>query len=340
VSPKPLPNGALGALVGLGLAIALIVFFEWIDDRPSSPEEIQELLGVEILISLPRLSRKQHTKQIEEIPALAEGCRKLCASLNVAQRNNPFKLVMITSALAGEGKSSIASDLAAFLAMMGKRTLLVDANLQSSVLDRHFDLKTPTELTSGVVVTWPEIEDHLNGQPTTIPNLFIVTAGVLDLRVLTAGAPASASTDLLQSSWVDQLFEHFKKAPFDYVIFDTPPLLAVAETQILASYVHTAVLVVDASKTPRQPLRQTKRALNKTHTRVLGVVLNKSLWPSQSDSDTGGRYRNRARPYLTSSILSPEIPLSSDGHESANGSGDPNMTVTLPRRRNPENEKM
>lgn len=341
VSPRPLPNAVLGALVGLGLAIALIVIFEWIDDRPSRPEEIQELLGMDILINLPRLSRKQYTKPIEEVAALAEGCRRLCASLNVVQRNNPFKLMMITSAQAGEGKSSIASDLAAFLAMTGKRTLLVDANLQNSALDQHFDIKTPIELASGLVVTWPEIENHLNGQPSSVPNLFIVTAGVLDLRVLIGeGAFASASTDLLQSPWVDQLFEHFKKAPFDYVIFDAPPLLSVAETQILASYVHTAVLVVDASKTPRQALMQAKRALNRIHIRVLGVVLNKSLWSSQSDSHATSRYWNRARTYSTSSILSPEILLPSDGHESANGSGDPDMTVTLPRRRNPDNEKM
>ena len=341
VSPKPLPNAALGALVGLGLAIALIIIFEWIDDRPSSPEEIQELLGMDILVNLPRLSRKEYTKPIEEIPALEEGCRKLCAILNVAQRNNPFKLLMITSARAEEGKSSIASDLAASLAMTGKRTLLVDTNLQSSVLDQHFDIKTPTELANGLVVTWHEIEEHLNGQPTTIPNLFIVTAGVLDVHVLPGEAFASSSIDLLESPWVDKLFEHFKKAPFDYVIFDAPPLLSAAETQILASYVHTALVVVDASKTPRQALLQAKRALQRTHTRTLGVILNKSLWPSRADSHSGGRHWNRSRrTYSSSKLLSPEIPFKGNGYELSNGSVDSNMTVTLPRRRTSDNEKM
>ena len=340
VSPKPLPNAALGALVGLGLAIALIVIFEWIDDRPSSPEEIQEMLGMDILVSLPRLSRKEYTKSIEEIPALEDGCRKLCAILNVAQRNNPFKLLMITSARADEGKSSIASDLAASLAMTGKRTLLVDANLQNSVLDQHFDIKTPPELASGVVVTWSEIEEHLNGQPTTIPNLFIMTAGVLDVHALPRGAFDATPIGLLESPWVDQLFEHFKKAPFDYVIFDAPPLLSAAEAQILASYVHSALLVVDASKTPRQALIQAKRALHRTHTRVLGVVLNKSLWPSQPHSYSSGRHWNRTRrTYSSSKLLSPE-PFKGNGHELSNGFEDPNMTVTLPRRRTSDNEKM
>src|SRR5205085_4231591 len=91
IRPKTLQNTAIGALVGLGLALALIVIFEWIDDRPSSPEEIQEMLGQETMVIVPRLSRRQYVKPVEEIPALAEGCRKLCASLSVAQRINPFK---------------------------------------------------------------------------------------------------------------------------------------------------------------------------------------------------------------------------------------------------------
>jgi len=161
---------------------------------------------------------------------------------------------------------------------------------------------------------------------------------VLDLRVLTAGVLASASTDLLQSPWVDQIFEHFKKAPFDYVVFDTPPLLSAAETQILASYIHSAVLVVDASKTPRKILLQAKRALLRTRTRGLGVVLNKSNWSSRTDYPASSRYLKRVRTYSTSSILPPGTPLPGDSRESMNGSADPNMTVTMPRRRSPGNE--
>ena len=137
---KPALAGGIGALVGLGLALALIVIFEWIDDRPSNLEEVQEILGLEILTVMPRLSSRHRSKSIEVAPALMEGSRMLSASLNAAQSVKPFKLIMVTSALPGEGKSTIAVNSALSLATSGKRVLLVDANLRNPALHVYFQL--------------------------------------------------------------------------------------------------------------------------------------------------------------------------------------------------------
>jgi len=270
IRPKKLMDTAIGALVGLGLALALIVLFEWIEDRLTSLEEVQELLGLEILALIPRLSKGQRTKKAEEIPVFAEGYRMLCASLNVAQKVKPFKLVMVTSALAGEGKSTVAANLAAFLAKAGKHVLLVDTNLRSPTLGEYFQLDAPPNLASTFMGSSAEIEENLGVQPTDIPNLYVLTAGAL----------FSDSPDMLLSLWANQFFDHLRKAPFDYIIFDTPALLPVADTQILASHVQATVLVVDATETPRKTLLQTKRMLNRTRTTILGVVINKNRWPT------------------------------------------------------------
>src|SRR5437879_7396460 len=95
VRPRPLRDAGIGALVGLGLALALIFLFEWIDDRLASPEEVQEAIGLDTLAIIPELSRKERNKNVAEIPILAEGCHILCASLIAAQAIKPFKLVMI-----------------------------------------------------------------------------------------------------------------------------------------------------------------------------------------------------------------------------------------------------
>jgi len=269
IRPRPLLDTGIGALVGLGLALTLIVIFEWIDDRLSNSEEVQELLGTDTLAVFPSLSRKQRSKKVEEIPALVEGYRTLCASLNAAQTTRPFKLVMVTSALANEGKSTIAANLASFLAVTGKHVLLVDANSHHPVLDQRFQLEDHEGLSSA----WTELKVELDGQETRIPTL----------RVLTAGSNHSNSAELLQSSLASQLFDHFKKRPFDYVIFDTSPLLPVADTQILASYVQATVLVIDASKTPRKVLLRARQVLNRTHATIIGVVLNKSPWSDYGD---------------------------------------------------------
>ncbi len=308
VRPKVLVNTIIGALVGLGLALALMVIFEWIDDRPKSSEEVQELLGVKSLTVLPWLSRGQRTKRAEEIPALAERYRLLSADLDVAQSIKPFKLVMVTSALAGEGKSSIATQLAYFLAMAGKQVLLVDANLRSPALDQYFELEKRPELTGA----FAKIEEYLDGQLTDVPNLQVMTAELLPPDFMY----------LLPSPQGNQFFEPFQKAPFDYVIFDTPPLLAAADTQILASYMQAMVLVIDPAKTPRKLLLRTKRLLDKIHPPVLMAAINKSRWPEHGELRQylkSARHQRAATPAMT---RPPETP-------SVNGLVEPSEVVTL-----------
>lgn len=267
--PKPAPDALIAAAAGLGLAIALIILFEWLDDHLSSPDEIQKLLGLDLLTVIPQLSQGQRQKKAEETPELAEGCRTLCASLNIAQIQRSFKLVMVTSALAGEGKSTIASNIASFLAMSGKRVLLVDSDLRHPVLDQHFQLENKQGLSNALLEMQSKTDHRLEGQPTEIPSL----------RVLTAGILPSNPSELLQSPMAHQLFNYFRNTDdFDYVIFDTPPLLPIADAQILASYIQVTILVADASKTPRKALARAKEILNRTGTRILGVTLNKSQW--------------------------------------------------------------
>ena len=274
VRPRPLRNAGIGALVGLGLALALIFLFEWIDDRLASPEEVQNIMGLDTLAVIPELSKEERRKNVAQIPILAEGCHILCASLIAAQAIKPFKLVMVTSVLAGEGKSTIAANVASFLAMGGKRVLLVDADLRYPALDHYFQLDNQRGLASALLEMGEQIKSELEGQPTDIPTL----------RVLTAGVLPSNPAELLESALAEQLFDHFKQSSqFDYIIFDTPPLLPVADAQILASYIPTTILVIDASKTPRKFLLRAKRVLSRTSTRVIGAVLNKSRWAESGD---------------------------------------------------------
>ena len=92
VRPQILLNTGIGALVGLGLALALIVAFEWIDDVVRNPEEVQELLGGNVLSIFPWLTRAQRTRNAMGTPAFAEECRILCARLQTIQKISPFKL--------------------------------------------------------------------------------------------------------------------------------------------------------------------------------------------------------------------------------------------------------
>jgi len=323
ISPKVRENTGIGALVGLGLALALIVIFEWMEDRLKSPGEVKELLNMETLAVIPWLSSKQRTKRAEEIPALAEGYRILSANLNAAQKIRPFKLVMITSALAGEGKSSIAANLASFLAMSSKQVLLVDADLRSPALDQYFELEKRPKLANAFTNTRGEIEEYLDDQLTDIPNLQVMTAGVLPPNFM----------DLLPSPQGNLFLERLKRAPFDFVIFDTPPLLPAADAQILASYVQAIVLVVDPSKTPRKLLLRARHLLDKIRTPVLGVVINKNHWQEHGEirqylNDV--RYHRTAFPPMNRQLDAPSMNRQFDT-PSMNGRGDSSdVTLVLP----------
>lgn len=295
VYPKPLSDAGLGAVGGLGLAVALIVIFEWIEGRLAGPQEVRELLGLEILTAIPRLSRKQRGQLPVRTPALVERYRILSANLIAAQAVKPFKLVMVTSALANEGTSSIAANLACWLAMAGKQVLLVDTNLYRPALDQLFQLDNRAGLSNVFLEMWAGPRAELYGQPTNIPTL----------RVLPAGEVPSGPPDILQSPLANQLFEYFKQAPFDYIIFDAPPLLPVADAQLLASLVQAILLVVDADKTPRSVLSRARSTLNRTRTTILGVAINRSPW---ADDRATRRYANQAWQPETRAVMWPQVP--------------------------------
>jgi capsular exopolysaccharide synthesis family protein len=270
-SPKPTLDTAIGALVGLGLAVGLVIVFEWAEDRVVDIDEVHAMLKMDILSVFPMLSRKQQAKKMHELPIVQENYRILAAKLNLAQAASPFKLMMVTSSIASEGKSTISANIGMSLAKAGKRILLVEADLRLPALNKHFQFEKRLGLSSALMEPWSQIETKLQGQHTHVPGLDIIGAEV----------PLRNSSDLLQAPQVRRIFDYFQNAPYDFVIFDTPPLLPVADTQLLASYIQTAVLVVDISKSSRKGLSHAKEILKKTHTNVLGVVINKSNWANQ-----------------------------------------------------------
>lgn len=266
--PRPLQGAGVGALVGLILALLLVMLFEWIENRPTSVEQIQKLLGAEILALLPRFSRRSGQAE-------AEKYHMLCASLDVAQASQPFKLVMFASALAGEGKSTVASNVAIHLAQAGKQVLLVDLNIHRPALAREFHLPEKVGLTNVLAKNGNPLLIERYAQATRLPGLSVLLAGTQEM----------SSAEFLRALATTQLFSQLKQAAFDYVLFDAPPLLTVAEAQVLASSIEALVLVVDGSHTPCKALMRIRQLLWRMQTtRVLGVVVNQSSWRDCTDT--------------------------------------------------------
>ncbi len=273
IQPRPWENAGIGAVVGLLLAVMLSLFFEWISNRATSVEQIQELLDAEIMTLVPCLPRKAHLSETWQ--ATAEKYHMICASLNMAQASKPFKLVMFTSALAGEGKSTIISQVAMNLAQAGKQVLLIDLNIHRPVLEQQFHLPSQVGLTN--LLTRRSTRLHIEQ--------YSQASEVDGLHVLTAGTQRMNSAEFLQALASTQFFALLKQTAFDYILLDAPPLFAVADTQILLPALEAVVLVVNGARTPRRVLARTRQVLWRLQTtRVLGVVVNHSTWHDYADT--------------------------------------------------------
>lgn len=268
-----LQDAGIGAIVGLLLALLLVALLGWMSNRTTSVEQIQELLGMKVMTMLPSFSHTVRPAETQKV--MAEKYHMIGASLHMAQASKSFKLVMFTSALAGEGKSTIASRVAINLAQAGKQVLLIDLNIHRPALARLFHLSDQPGLTNLLARKsgWLQLEHYC--QATEVPGLL----------VLTAGTQPMSSSDLLEALASTQLFARLKETGFDSVLFDAPALLTGAEARIMASAIEAMVLVVNGSHTPRRILEQTQQVLRHLQTtRVLGVIVNQGARSDEAET--------------------------------------------------------
>src|SRR5262249_6590922 len=144
-------------------------------NRATSVEQIQELLGTEVITTVPRFSHRARQTKTRQITA--EKYQMISARLNVAQASKPFNLVMFTSALAGEGKSTIATNVAMNLAQAGKQVLLIDLNIHRPMLAQLFHLHNHFGLTDLLAKKSEKMQLGLYSQLTEVPGLYVLTSG-------------------------------------------------------------------------------------------------------------------------------------------------------------------
>lgn len=195
--------------------------------------------------------------------AVSEALRTIRAGILLSSADNPPRVVMISSAMKGEGKTTIISNLAVTLAQASHRTLMIDADLRVSQLSEIFH---PVNAPSRVGLT-----DLLTGQAQL--NQVVHRTAVSCLDILPAGSRAPNPAELLGSHVMGHLI-HDLQQRYDFVLLDSPPLLPVADGLMLSRLVDSVVLVVRSRLTDRKVAQEARRRLLRVNARVLGVVLN------------------------------------------------------------------
>lgn len=271
VPPQPVTDRwylyvLIAGIIGAAVATAGAYLLEFLDDRLVDIEQIQQVTGLATLGTLPaaKIAAADQSLIMLENPHStdAEAFRVLRTNLLFASVDHKLSTLLITSPTPAEGKSFISSNLAVAFAQTGKRVILVDADLRKPTVHRIFGLVNNVGVTSALVSDAGAVESAL--QATAIP----------ELRVMTSGPLPPNPSELLSSHKMQDLLQQIQ-AHCDLVVIDSPPVLVVSDTAVLASHADGVLLAFTHDKLRRDSARNTIGALRQVKARILGVVLNR-----------------------------------------------------------------
>ncbi|GAA5108094.1 polysaccharide biosynthesis tyrosine autokinase [Alloalcanivorax gelatiniphagus] len=266
-----------GAIGGLGLAYAVLIARRLIDRRIRSAKHVEEATGSSVLGIIPKEDAlgRSHRGVRGDLGRAAESFRQLRTNLRFVDVDNEPRRIVVTSALAGEGKSTVSSNLARLVAQAGTPVLLIDADLRRPMIATTFEIDGAVGLTQALA-------GDVNVRDV------IVETGMPHLSLLPAGRIPPNPSELLGSLRMKQFVDELSH---DYlVILDAPPLLPVTDAGLLSAFCDGALLVQAAGKTQIEQSQQCRRILDQVGSRLLGVVLNKAPVKGAAAIAYGGGY--------------------------------------------------
>jgi non-specific protein-tyrosine kinase len=266
IRPQTVRNTLLAAAVGAMLGVALAFLIEYLDDTVKAPEDLK-LSGLSVIGIVQRVNHQGNgsTPQVFAISQsrslAAEAYRTLRTNLQFSSLDRPLHSLVVTSAVATEGKTTTAANLAVVMAQAGNRVVLVDADLRRPSAHKLFGLSNGTGLTTALVEDPSAVEGYL--QETEVQ----------DLRVLSAGPVPPNPQELLGSRRMEELLHELEESA-DVVVLDTPPTLVVADANVLAARADGVLLIVNTNSTRRAAVQRAVEGLRQVGANLLGGVLN------------------------------------------------------------------
>ncbi|MBV8941033.1 MAG: CpsD/CapB family tyrosine-protein kinase [Solirubrobacterales bacterium] len=261
-SPKQKQDLALGLVLGLATGIALAFLLDLSDRRLKSDEELELGYGLPTLVRLPVRSLSL-TGLKPGMPEF-EPYRILAGAVTLSPAGSGVRSVLITSAVAGEGKTTVAVGLAMALANDGHSVTLVELDHHRPSLEDHFPLHGDDGLATAVLKREPVI-DHLQHPVPSLPGLNVLPQGLT--------APSDPLW-LLRSPEMDHAMEQLLEVS-EIVIYDATPIIGVADAQVLLDHprIDTALIVARAYRTTQEEVRRARAILDQRVVRPLGLVL-------------------------------------------------------------------
>ena len=266
IEPQPARTAMLAGVVGLLIGLGAAFIVDYLDTSVKSEEDLERLTTVPVLAAVPvdkppdnrpiTLSRPEDYS--------VETYRGLRTNLQFLGLDRPLKVVQLTSSIAGEGKTTTATNLAVVLAQAGHQVLMVDADLRRPRTHEVFSINAT-----------PGLTDVLLGEPfdLVVQRLQLEDGSVLD--VVTCGDPPPKPSEMLSNQRVSLLLAELS-ARYDYGIVDSAPILPVADSVALAHAVDGVVLVAQAGRATSANVSESLDRLDRVNAAVVGLVLNQA----------------------------------------------------------------
>jgi polysaccharide biosynthesis transport protein len=293
IRPRKATNIAVSLLLGLLLGGCLAFMLDLLDDRITTSEEVDRLLGLPTLAHIPAIAGDR--RLIHALPSHSQGSesyRGLRSSISFSAIDAPLATLALTSARSGEGKSTTAINLALAMAMDDRDVILVDADLRRPSIHQKLGLPPSPGLTD-VLTGHCTLEEALQAVPNQ------------GLLVLTSGPIPPNPAEMLNTAAMENLLQQLRGMA-NIVILDTPPCLPVTDAQVLGAKLDGMILVAQMGEARKAEVQRMRALLDQAHIRVLGLVFNRV---SRHDSDYYYRHAYYRSEY------------SSNGHQNGGSNG-------------------
>ncbi len=266
IKPRVVLTLFLGVVGGMGVAIGLAFFVNYLDDSIKNQDDIETYLRLPFLGYIPNIKtnsvlERDMQAHLHPQSNAAEGFRTLRAAIALAPKADRYRALAVTSTIPAEGKSLVASNLSIVMAQTGLKTLLVDADLRRPSVHKVFRLQSPIGLSSYLTEKVGSVDECIHS--TEVPHLDVVCCG----------AVPSSPSELAGSKRMTQFLLEVRNR-YDRVVLDCPPVSAVSDPLIIASLSDGVVFVTKFNKIRRDHARKTVRRIQDAGIFILGVVLN------------------------------------------------------------------
>lgn len=265
-SPRTTLALGVAAMLGLGAGVGLAFVLEGVNNTFRTAKEFEAATGVAVLANVPKTGPRQTRRQIFDYvwekpnSVVAEAVRNMRTSLLLSNVDNPPKVVVVTSAVPGEGKSTLAALLALTTSRMGKSTIIVDCDLRRPAMASIFGGDAERSLV-------PVVSGRVD-----FDKAVIVDEREPDLHALIASVSQANSADILSSRRFAELIEGLR-AHYDFVVIDTPPTLAVSDARIVAKLADIVLFASRWDATPREAIKAGLRDIQSVGVPIAGAAM-------------------------------------------------------------------